>query len=153
MSDLSMLTILIQASATVKNRSGDSSIHGYVDTQNNETHKDPDFVLLDCLSDILVQDSQVLAASYDNAFTVVIPISEPESELDLDDPDCFDMDFPPHKSVSSATTLRPLNAAVVPNPNDRKNGCQSNRPLEEIRGIAGRRSLWDWKDPLGNALK
>ena len=33
MLDMSMLTILIQASALVKNKSGDSSIHGYIEMQ------------------------------------------------------------------------------------------------------------------------
>ena len=32
MSELSMLTILIEAAATIKNRDGDRSLHGYVGT-------------------------------------------------------------------------------------------------------------------------
>ena len=88
MSDISMLTMLLQASAIVKNQTGDSSLHGYVEMQEVEmqemtsqmtldTRKDADFALLDCLSDILVQDTQVLAASYDDttSFTLVTPNS------------------------------------------------------------------------------
>src|ERR1700679_3754887 len=33
MSEISMLTLLLRASATVKNRNGDPSLHGYVETE------------------------------------------------------------------------------------------------------------------------
>jgi hypothetical protein len=166
MSEISMLTLLIQASAIVKNRNGDPSLHGYVDRQEVTSQnlmrpvgpsKEADFASLDCLSDILVHDTQVLAASYNDAtsFTVVMPISNSESDSDLElHPDSFDTDFSLHESVSSATTLKPINATVVPNPND--HGEPRTRslsgPFGEIQEIESGKSLWiaSEEDPLRN---
>src|SRR5271163_1379509 len=104
MSDISMLTMLLQASAIVKNQTGDSSLHGYVEMQEVEMQemtsqttldisKNADFALLDCLSDILVQDTHVLAASYDDAtnFTLVTPSSNIVPELDDSHTNSIDM--------------------------------------------------------------
>lgn len=137
-----MLTMLIQASAIVKNGIGDSSLHGYVELQETTStstslNNDAEFDLLNCISDILVQDTEVLAASYcdSTSFTVVTPSS-----------DFIDMDseFPPHESVSGTTFLTSLHAAVVPNPDDRGEGkdSKSSGPLGEIREIGGEESLW-----------
>jgi hypothetical protein len=129
MSDISMLTYLIQASATVLNRNGDTSLHSYVETQDMTSRtkldlaKEANFASLDSLCDILVQDPHILAASYDDAtrFTLVMP--ESESEMvpdDLGNPDAIDMEFPPPPAVVSTNTFMPMNAAVIPNPNDRR---------------------------------
>ena len=168
MSDISMLTMLLQASAIVKNQTGDSSLHGYVEMQEVEmqemtsqmtldTRKDADFALLDCLSDILVQDTQVLAASYDDttSFTLVTPNSNLVPELDDLHTDSIDMEFPPLESVSSATTFKSINAAVIPNPDDRgKDSSQFDGPLGKIREIGGGQSLWSAsREPLDDVLK
>ena len=154
MSEISMLTILLRASAIVKNRIGDTSLHGYVETQEMESPKlednpsmEADFALLDSLSDILVQDNQVLAASYNDAtsFTLVMPSSNSESDLHSH-PNSFEMDFPPHESVGSATTLKSLNATIVPNTINHGVDHQSRQPLSqplgEIHEIEGGKSLW-----------
>ena len=175
MSDISMLTILIQASATVKNQNGDSSLHGYVESQEMEsesqmmfdTADDPNFALLDCLSDILVQDTQVLATSYDDApnFTLVMPSSNsdpvPSSnsnpELDdLHDSIDVDIDFIPFHCVGSANTLNSMDTAVIPNPDSRNDDSfPLDGPLGKIREIEKQKSLWsaDSDDPLRDVLE
>jgi hypothetical protein len=168
MSEISMLTLLLRASATVKNRNGDPSLHGYVETEEmrsqmlhdvSDTSKDANFALLDCLSDILVQNTQVLATSYDDAynFAVVMPSSDPELPVDdshvdkeLDDSH-GDMEIPPLASVASAPTLLSLDAAVIPNPNDRsEDSSQLDGALGNIREITDGKSLWSAskEDPL-----
>lgn len=158
-----MLTMLIRASAICKNHGGDPSILGYVEMQETtslDTSRDADFASLDCLSHILVQDKQVLAASYDDAasFTLVMPSSVPGSGCALDDsdPDSFDMDFPPHEYVGSSVTCKPINATIIPNPDDRREIGQSSEPsgpLGEIREIEVGKSLWNKDDPLSNVLE
>jgi hypothetical protein len=162
LSDVSILTILLQVSSIVKNQIGDPSIQSYVETQEmvsldtprtSHTSKDSKaaFESLNCVTDILVQATQVVAASYDNAsessFTLVVPSPNSES-------DAADFDIPPHESVVSATTFMPLNATVVPNPNDRKslNG-PSIGPLGDIREIEGGKCLWIVNDPLRDVIK
>jgi hypothetical protein len=158
MSDVSMLTLLIKAAATIKNQSGDYSLHGYVEMQESPyITKDPNFVVLDCLNDILVQDTQVLASSYDDAssFTLVMPSSDLDSDLNDSEPHSnpFDMECPPHESVGFATALKSMNAAVVPNPNNNEASGQSSEPLGEIQEVGGGQSLWNIEDPLYNAVK
>ena len=158
-----MLTMAIRAAATVRNKNGDSSIQGYVEMQDSgisqempeqvDLAKETDFALLECVSDILVQGTQVLAASYNNAtsFTLVVPSSDIESHWNSEShPEAFDMDFPPHESVGSATTLKSINAAIIPNP-DRKRKCLSS-PLEEIQEVESGESLWNShsNDPLSD---
>ena len=150
MSDVSMLTILIQASAIIKNQGGDSSIHGYVETQEtispNSTSlnfsTDADFASLNCLSDILVQDTQILAACYDNTSSFTL-LTNSESDLELGS-EFLDMEFPPHESVESTITAKAINAAVVPNANDRRaqKSNQSSGLLGNIRKVEGGKSLW-----------
>jgi hypothetical protein len=163
MSDVSVLTILLQASAIVKNQIGDPSIQSYVDTQEmisldtSRKYSKAAFESLNCVTDILVQATQVLAASYDNAsessYTLVVPGPNSQSESDPD-PDFLDMDFPPHESVGSATTFMSLNATVVPNPNDRHSASgQSSGPLGGIREIKGGKCLWIVEDPLRDVIK
>jgi hypothetical protein len=170
MSETSMLTLLLRASATVKNKCGDPSLNGYVETQaiaqetpELQNEKEADFVLLDCLSDILVQDTQVLSASYNDAtkFTMVVPSSNPDlnlnsdlnsnSELDLN-PESFDMDFPPHDSVITSTGRSQMHATVIPNSDDRRENYQVSGLLGEIQEVEGGKSLWNAEedDPLQN---
>jgi hypothetical protein len=163
MSDVSILTILLQASAIVKNQIGDPSIQSYVDTQemvpldtsHGSKYSKAAFESLNCVTDILVQSTQVLAASYDNAsessFTLVVP--SPNSDSESDAPDFFDMNFPRHESVGSATTFMSLNATVVPNPNDRHSPRGPSGPLGDIREIEGGKCLWIVDDPLRDVIK
>ena len=137
MSDMSMLTILIQASALVKNKSGDSSIHGYVEMQEFPplNSEEADFKSLNCLTHILEQNTQVLAASYDDStrFMIVMPNSESDNHYESQNPDSFNMELPLPEFVSSVNvnSIRSINAAIVPNPNDRNN-WQLSGPLGQI---------------------
>ena len=65
------------------------------------------------------------------------------------------MEFPPLESVSSATTFKSINAAVIPNPDDRgKDSSQFDEPLGKIREIGGGQSLWSAsREPLDDVLK
>lgn len=153
-----MLTILIQASAIVKNQVGDPGLHGYVDTQDITPitsvnfSNEADFAQLNCLSDILVQKAQVLAASYNDISTYTLVVPSPNSESDFDS---LDMDFPAHDSVTSATTLLSINAAVVPNPerDHQSSGPQLSGPLGDIREINCGRSLWIHDNPLRDVVE
>ena len=138
MSDMSMLTILIQASALVKNKSGDSSIHGYIEMQEFpplNSSEEANFISLDCLTHILVQNTQVLAVSYDDStrIMIVMPNSESDDHYESQNPDSFDMELPPPEFVSSANvnSIKSINAAVVPNPNNHNNQ-QLSGPLGQI---------------------
>jgi hypothetical protein len=165
MSDISMLTLLLRASTVIKNRNGDPSIHGYAEsemkdseTSNTKSASSDDFVLLNCLSDILVQDKQTLAASYNDAtcFTLVIPSSDSESDSKLDfqhDPDSFDVDLLPDHTVSSTTSIRSIDAAVIPNPEYCGVERQSSGLLGEIQEIESGENLWIACDPLHKVLQ
>ena len=121
MSDVSMLMMLIWALAIVKNKICDPSLHGYIEMQEMtsqmvlNTSKNADFALLNCLSDIPMQDTKVLAAFYNDAtsFTLVIPSL---SEFDDSHTDSVDIEFPPLESVGSITILKSINTTVIPNP-------------------------------------
>jgi hypothetical protein len=174
MSDVSMLTLLIQASSIVKNKNGDASQHGYVERQEQEqeqeqqekqdfnSSEDAEFAVLNYLGDILVQDSQVLAACYDGARSITLVTSnansESDSKLDLP-PDSFDMDFPPHESVRLASTLQSIDATIVPNPDDREDAEEYGQSsgvlgkLGEIREIEVGECLWNEEEPLHNIAK
>ena len=138
MSDMSMLTILIQASALVKNKNGDSLIHGYIEMQEFpplNSSEEADFISLDCLTHILVQNTQVLAASYDDStcFMIVMPNSESDDHYESQNPDSFDMELPLPEFVSSANvnSIKSINAAIIPNPNNHNNR-QLSGPLGQI---------------------
>ena len=141
MSDMSMLTILIQASALVNNKSGDSSIHGYIEMQEFpllNSSEEANFISLNCLIHILVQNTQVLAASYDDStrFTIVMPNSKLDDHYESQNSDSFNMELPLPEFVSSVNvnSIRSINAAVVPNPNDHNNR-QLSGPLGQIREL------------------
>jgi len=161
MSEVSMLTILIQASAFLKNRNGDPSLQGYLEMQElqaQDLHRtfspaqESHFTFLDSLANILVQDTQVVAASYNSVeqFTIVVPNLESDQE-----PEAVDMEFPPAEAVRCTDKLMPLHAAVIPNPNDRAKGGHSAQsgPLGGIREIVKGKSLWNISDPLLNIEK
>ena len=143
-----MLTILIQASAIVKNKIGDPSIHGYVEMQEFpllDFSEEANFTSLNCLSHILVQNTQVLAAFYDNAtrFMVVMPNSESDDHYESQNSDSVDMELPPPESVSSVNVnpIRSINTAIIPNPNTH-NTWQLSGPLGQIQEIKGGKNLW-----------
>ena len=172
MSDISMLTMLIQAAACIKNKIGDPSIQGYVEGQGMssrrrlEPSREVDFTTLDCICNILVQNSQIVAASYDDATRFTLVTSELD-HTDLDDHDesqnliSIDMGFPPEESILSINTFMPINAAVIPNANDRKakdandrnESCQLSGPLGQIRNIETGKNLWTLDDPLGDVAE
>jgi uncharacterized Fe-S cluster-containing radical SAM superfamily protein len=83
MSDISMLTLLIRASATLINQDSNASIHGYTDMEyskiTSESPSDADFATLNCLNDILVQNHQILAAFYDDVITFTLVTSSSDS--------------------------------------------------------------------------
>jgi hypothetical protein len=153
MSDISLLTILLNAVAVIKNRNGDASIHGYVELQKMTSRKkfaypeEAYFKSLDCLSDILVQDTQVIAASYDDVskFTLVTP-------SELDDDDDSDWNAQPIGLASeqeSVNMCKSLHAAVVPNPDRKFNDLNCNTgSLGQIREVKDRDNLWIKADPL-----
>lgn len=156
-----MLTILLQASAMVKGDIGDPSLHAYVekqDTTSLDTSNDADFTTLDCLSNILLQDKQVIAAAYNDttSYTLVTPGSNPESNYDLEE--SFDVNFLPHADVASAMSVKSMNAAIIPNANDRKEVARPSGLLGGIREIVQGKSLWiasetDEIDVLHDVLK
>ena len=162
MSDMSMLMILIQASALIKNKSGNSSIHGYVEMQEFPplNSEEADFKSLDCLTHILVQNTQVLAASYDDSTHVTPNNSELDDHYESQNSNSFDMELPPPEFVSSVdvNSIRSINAAVVPNPNNNNNPNDHNNwqlsgPLGQIQEIITGKNLWIEEDPLHDAAK
>ena len=162
MSEFSLLTILINAASVIKNRNGDPSIHGYVESQMMTVRKkyahpeEAYFTSLDCLSDILVQDTQVIATSYDHAseFTLVTP-----SEVDNDnDDDSIQVGLAPELTSQAFvnSTCKLLHAAVVPNPDFKYNNSNCNPEsthLGQIREVKDRKNLWIEDEPLNNLLE
>jgi hypothetical protein len=160
MPELSMLTILIQAAAIVKNKSGDRSLHGYVEDHGPASRRvmesdeiEVEFAVLDSIGDILLQNSQVLAISpnmqmreHGRGITILTPA---ESELELP---------AEHPIGTGALKVSGINASVVPNPNDRHAGnrksSQSGGPLGNIRQVIDGKSMWEEvkKDPLCYAV-
>ena len=64
MPELTMLTILIQVAAIIKNQDGDGSIHGYVEGQGltgTAVQDNLSLAVLDSIGDILLLHHQVLA--------------------------------------------------------------------------------------------
>jgi len=143
-----MLTILIQAAAAVKNKDGDTSLHGYVENQNLTSHRvmvpdevEVDLAVLDSIGDTLLQYHQVIAISPDiqererSLITLLTPKSEFESEAEL----------PAEHPISMAKRVSSISANVVPNANDRgrnSKGNQSGRPLGNIKQVTEGKSMW-----------
>jgi hypothetical protein len=150
MPELSMLTILIQAAAIVKNRDGDSSLHGYVEDHGLVSRRvmesdeiEVEFAVLDSIGDILLQNKQVLAISPDKQMREhsrsVTILTSADSELEL----------PAEHPISGVSDLKVsgINANVVPNPDNRHGGNhkdgQLGGPLGNIRHVIDGRSMWE----------
>jgi hypothetical protein len=152
MTEVSMLTILIQAAAAIKNRDGDPSLHGYMDTHGltsrRELHaKDVDFAVLESIGDILMQKNQILAicpntGEQECSITILAGVhlkAESDLEIPADDP------------ISEASKISLISATVVPNPNNRHNkekaqghseDDKSNGPLGNIKQVLDGKSMW-----------
>ena len=140
MSELSMLTIIIQAAAAVKNKDGDTSMHGYMDnpSQCRATCEDtPNLAVLDSIGDTLLQCHQVLAISSDLRSREQCEITTPISDTDTN------VDSPAEPPISGVSTVMSIIASVVPNPNDRKrDNSECEGPLGNIRQVTKGKSMW-----------
>ena len=161
MTELSMLTILIQAAAIVKNGSGDSSLHGYVEDHGLASRRvmedsdiEVEFAVLDSIGDILLQNHQVLAISPDIQMREhghITILTSADSELEV----------PAEYPIGGASNFKVsgINANIVPNPNDRHvgnhKGGQSAGPLGNIKQVVDGRSMWKEvkDDPLHYAVE
>jgi hypothetical protein len=145
MTEVSMLTILIQAAAAIKNRDGDPSLHGYMDTHGltsrRELHaKDVDFAVLESIGDTLMLKNQILAicpntGEQECSITVLAADVHLKAESDLESP----ADDP----INEASKISLISATVVPNPNDRHSeDDKSNGPLGNIKQVLDGKSMW-----------
>lgn len=71
MSELSILTILVQAAAIVKNEDGDGTLHGYVELQGNRRAMESDdpqpeveLAVLESIGDVLLLNHRILALTH-----------------------------------------------------------------------------------------
>ena len=165
MPELSMLTYLIQTATAVRNKDGDTSLHGYVENHGITTRKvmesqeaEVKFAVLDSIGDILLQNHQVIAIVPDKQtpfMTTVLTPSDLEDELGIVVP----AEDPIYRGPSTGSTqeISTISASVVPNPDDRCNGGVRNGdgPLGNLRQVANGKSMWDdvKKDPLCKALR
>lgn len=162
MPELSMLTYLIQAATAVRNKDGDTSLHGYAESHGLTSRKvmessenEVKFAVLDSIGDILLQNHQVIAIAPDKdvPFMATVLISDPnlEDELGI----VVQAEEPIYGT--STQTISTISASVVPNANDRRNGGdrKGDGPLGNLRQIADGRSMWDdvKNDPLRYALE
>jgi hypothetical protein len=146
MSELSMLTILIQAATAIKNDDGDPSMHGYAETQlrkkiDNE-EVEVNFTVLDSIGDILLQKHQILAISpnkpdSNNSATVTVLLSADS-----------DIEHPAEDPIERVSKVSSISATVVPNPNDRrqaKAGLKNskNGPLGNLEQVMNGKSMWE----------
>ena len=155
-----MLTYLIQAAAAVRNKDGDTSLHGYVESRGLTTRKvkvSPDdevkFAVLDSIGDILLQNHQVIviAPDKDVSFMATVLISAPNLEDELGIVVRAEVPIDPIYGTSAedliSQTILTISASVVPNTNDCRNGgdCKSDGPLGNLRQVADGKSMWDDK--------
>ena len=161
MPELSMLTILIGAAASLRNQDGDISLHGYVENQGLTNRKamelseaEVDFAVLDSIGDTLLQDHQVLAITPSYNFekhsrSITVMISDEKADSDQDSP----AEYP----INLASKVSLIRATVVPNPNDRhsNNKCESGGPLGSFKQVSNGKSLWNEvkEDPLFYAVE
>lgn len=170
LSDLSMMTFLLQALAVVNSKYNDPSLYNYVESQQygplqempekksyepSTEETEANFTLLNSISDILVRNDEVLAASYHDTSQITLltpsPYSESDSESDKLNHDTIDIRFPPPESIAAATRL--FNAAVIPNANDRReSGGRLSGILGEIWEIERGQSLWPVSENIDDAL-
>lgn len=159
MSELSILTILVQAAAIVKNEDGDGTLHGYVELQGNRRAMESDdpqpeveLAVLESISDVLLLNHQILALTHNKrnqeepfVASVVTSHLKAESELEL----------PAEYPIRSAVKVSSISATVVPNPDDRRRdsskGDQSeSAALGNIKQVSKGKSMWDKikEDPI-----
>jgi hypothetical protein len=156
MPELTVLSILIQAAAAIKNRDGDTSIHGYVELQARRVMLDEDdevnFAILDSIGDVLLQDNHVLA---------ILPNKrEPEEVCILVSSETigdFDPDYLADLTIRNAKRVSSINASIVPNSDDRsmvKSNQSEDGPLGNIQEVSDGKSMWDEVkiDPLSCAV-
>jgi hypothetical protein len=155
MPELSMLTILIEAAAAVKNNDGDKSIHGYMEgprrVMSNESDE-VDMAVLDSIGDTLLQHHQVLAITFDKRHqeqgAQVVP-----KEMMSD----TNSDSPAEHPISEASKVMSISASVVPNPNEHRGneGGQLGGPLGNIKQVTSGKSMWAQVkiDPFFYAVK
>jgi hypothetical protein len=155
MPELSMLTILIEAAAAVKNKDGDTSLHGYAESQSRVMSKgsdEVDLAVLDSIGDTLLQNHQALAISFDKrvreqgVITAVMMFDK-------------NTDFLAEPPISGASEVISISASVVLNPNDRGNhkreGGQLGGPRGNIKQMTNGKSMWAQvkMDPFFYAVK
>jgi hypothetical protein len=148
MSELSILTILVQAAAIVKNEDGDGTLHGYVELQGNRRAMEPqpevELAVLESISDVLLLNHQILALTHNKrkqepfVASVVTSHLKAESELEL----------PAEYPIRGAVKVSSISATVVPNPDDRRRdsskGDQSESgALGNIKQVSKGKSMWD----------
>lgn len=162
MTELTMLTFLIEAATAIRNKNGDRSIEGYVGNHGLTSRRmmespetEVKFAVLDSIGDILLLNHQVIAITPDKQkpfiTTVLVPDPNLEDELGFgvlaEDP------------ISEAVSVSTISASVVPNANDcynRKGGqLPVGGPLGNLSLVAEGKSMWKdvKKDPLCYALE
>ena len=165
MSELSILTILVQAAAIVKNEDGDGSLHGYVELQGlrgNRRAMESDYpqsevelAVLESIGDILLLNHQILALTHnkrnqEEPFVALVVTSDWKAESELE--------LPAEYPIRSAVKVSTISATVVPNPDDRRReprgsikGDQSESgALGNIKLVSKGNSMWDKikEDPI-----
>ena len=157
MSELSMLTLLIPAAAAIKNRNGDTTIHGYVESQEitarrviTPAEEEVKFAILDSIGDVLLQSNQILAISPDEQKQ-----EQEQCSVSILIQADSDMEHPPEHPISKVSSIC---ANVVPNPDDRFGTMDSSHPpgpLGNIRQTGNGTSMWEKikKDPLHYAAR
>jgi hypothetical protein len=164
MPEPSMLTILIEAAAAVKNKDGYSSLHGYVENHGLTSRRviepleaEVKFAVLDSIGDVLLQNHQVIAITPDKQERFVTTILVSDSDPYLEDE--FGIDVQAEDPINGASRVLAISASVVPNANDRHGGdCKGGQmggPLGNLRLVADGKSMWDdiKKDSLCHALE
>jgi hypothetical protein len=144
MTEVSMLTIVIQAAAAIKNRDGDPSLHGYMDTHGlisrREMYaKDVDFVVLDSVGDTLMLKNQVLAICPDTGRDLITILTGDDLKAESD------LEIPADDPINDASEVLDGN----------REGDQSNAPLGNIKQVLNGKSMWAEvkKDPFTYAVQ
>lgn len=163
MSELSMLTILIQVAAAVKNRDGDTSLHRYLEDIGFTSRRvmefqdvEADFTVLDSIADTLLQKHQILAISpgklEPGRVVAVLMADDPKFDLDMDSESLAG-----HRISMEKLMVSSISAAVMPNPDDcGVTKCEGDQlgPLGNMRQVADGISRWEKvkEDPLFYAV-
>jgi hypothetical protein len=159
MPELTVLSILIQAAAAIKNRDGDTSIHGYVELQELQARRvmldeddEVNFAILDSIGDVLLQDNHVLAILPNKREPEEVCILVSSETIGDSEPDNL-ADLP----IRNAKRVSSINASIVPNSDDRnmvKSNQSEDGPLGNIQEVSDGKSMWDEIkiDPLSCAV-